>query len=145
MFIILNGETFESTLVHMPRAGCVKMCVVPRRVRHGNPVQESAHCTVFLWDKNHVPMVGHPTITQHVDRMIRKPFNKDSFERFVIFGFVKNRLTLVAAIQSVINLSSNVRAEWAWHSNILEQVMTPTYPDQLARSTKTAPAPLYET
>ena len=67
------------------------------------PAKKLGHLTVFLRPQNHVPVIGHQTISQQPDRRAAHRCDHNPLERGVIFGLVKKFIAPVGAVKSVVN------------------------------------------
>ena len=67
--VILNGEALVSTLVDVSLASAMVVRMLPRGVRHRDPIQQFGHRPVLSRPEDHVPMIRHPLIGEQVNRM----------------------------------------------------------------------------
>ncbi len=97
------------------------MCVVASSVRHGNPVHQTTHRSVFPWRENHVPVIGHPLVRNQINRVSPKAFVEYPLKRFGVGLLVEDRQPTISSIQSMVNLPSNIGTRRSWHCLVSEK------------------------
>jgi hypothetical protein len=67
------------------------------------PAKKLGHLAVFLRPQDHVPVIGHQTVSQQADWRTAHRCNHNPLERGVIFGLVKKLAAPIGAVKSVVN------------------------------------------
>ncbi len=103
MSIVGDGKILEASLVQVPLSRSVIMRMVTLRVRRRDPPQHSPHLSDLGGPQDQVPMVGHQRERKQFHGVAIQPFSQHAQERLIILGLVKDRLSSIPAIQSVVD------------------------------------------
>ena len=107
MLVILNGKRFESPLIKVPQTGRMTMSVPALRMSQGQPTDKPRELAVFFGPYDKMPVITHHAIGQKSNSCPRDGFLKNTFERFVVFRFRKDRQPTIRTIQNVVNPSAS--------------------------------------
>ena len=84
-------------------------------VSEREPTKKFGHLAVFLRPQDHVPVIGHQTVSQQSDWGSAHRCDHNPLERGVIFGLVKKLVAPVGAIKSVVNYFTGSNARSSRH------------------------------
>jgi hypothetical protein len=87
MIVILDRERLESPLIEMPRSQRVMMGVPTHGVCLRHPSQELGELAILVWPHYKMPVIGHQTIGEYIERDPLAGLGQDGLERFVVGGF----------------------------------------------------------
>ena len=108
MRVLLNRETFEAALPHMPVATVVPM--IAADVAGHPPLHEQAECRVGGRLHDQVEMIGHEAEANDFDRVLRFCRGEQVDERGVVAVLVENPRATVPAIEHMVGVSGYLSA-----------------------------------
>ncbi len=115
VLIVGDRKTLESALIEVPAAATMVMTAVAKGVSRRDPSQQSSHLPILDRAKNQMPVVGHQRKTKQFDGVFLKSLGQHPNEGLEVFRLVKNFLSLITPIQSMIDLTGTVISILTWH------------------------------
>ena len=117
----------------MPTTPAMVMLVMSADVRHTDPTHEWPQRFIRPRPQNQMPVIGHQTIGQQVNRISLKPLTEHFHEREEIFVLVEQLHSPIAAVENVVNQPRFIRSKCSWHAGrisddhpkVEKSVMTP--------------------
>jgi hypothetical protein len=103
MGIIFDREALEGPLIHVPTTARSIVGVITKRVGRSEPSAEPPHRAIFLRAKDEMPMIVHQAKGKQVDGVFVESFTQGPQECYVVVRLVEDWLTVVSAIDGVID------------------------------------------
>ncbi len=113
MAVLLNRETFESALPHMPMTVVVPM--IATDMTGHPPVHEGAEGGITDRLEHQMKMVGHQTKREYLDRMLGVGGGKQLQKGSVVAVGVKHGGAAVTTIEDMKGMASQMAARDAGH------------------------------
>lgn len=107
MAVLLNGETFEAALPHMPTS--ILSVIPPDMTRHP-PLHERTECFPSSRLHNQMEMIGQETDVEHLDGKFPFGQGEQVEEGRVVAILVEHGCAAVPAIEDMVGLASHLSA-----------------------------------
>jgi len=115
VLVRLNGERFVRALVKVPGPCRAAMGMPPLGMGDREPPEELGHLPIAGWPEDHVPMVGHDTVGEQVDRGSPTGLFKDSLEGRIVAGMIEERERRHGTVHRVVNHAADISTGSSWH------------------------------
>jgi hypothetical protein len=103
VWIILNREAFEASLIEWAGARRAAVCMPSAHVSHGQPLHENRQVSPPLGPQHLMPMIRHETICQHAHWNEGAHFRNDLLECRIVSLSFKYAKAASAAIKHVLD------------------------------------------
>ena len=116
MGVILRHETFEAALIQVA-AGSGVVGAIPLDVRVADPRQVASEILGGFGDQDEMPVVFHQAIAQELDIGVLFAVDEQLDEGVEIGWLAEDGLAIVAAVEGMVDESTNDGASGAWHDD----------------------------
>ena len=108
MTVVLNRKRFEATLIKVPFASRMMVCLVLLWLSEREPLSEPRHLAINDGTHNDMPVVGHHAVTEQLNLKLRHCVDEDTFKRLVVRIFLEDRRPTIGAIEHMVNRSHHL-------------------------------------
>jgi hypothetical protein len=116
MLVLLDGKTFESSLIERAGSGRVMVRVPALSMGHGEQAHEFAQFPVLARPEHEMPVVGHQTVTDDSDGQLLVGSLDDLLHRYVIRVVVEQTAASDGSVQNVIGDTARRYPQTPWHN-----------------------------
>jgi hypothetical protein len=117
MFVALDGEALETSLIKVPMSNGPVRNSPAHRVCVSQPAEVIRHLSIFLGPNCELPVVRHHAVREDADRVSLVSLNHHLLERLEVGVFAKEVHSPDGSIQDVMDHPTRSHPRSSWHKH----------------------------